>query len=126
MRQSIKLCEQEAALKIALYLRQEFGLSPTGTAAALADDVLKVTLYDALTPIGRLVSHDDHGPEILRSTYHLLHQHCRKQLHLRATRITGRSVVQSRLEVDPERGDITMVFLLSRLWNSTSLEGYHA
>ena len=105
--------EAEAAFKIARLMRREFGLTPTGAAARLGGDILRVTLEDAVSPLGRIVERVDGGVATLVGVYAILHDVNRARMHGLVSRILARPVRASALSLDVPSGDVTVTFQLA-------------
>jgi uncharacterized protein YbcI len=109
---SRKDVEREAAFRLSLFIQREFGLSPKETSVALDADMLRLTMEDALTPIGHTIAQSSDGPMILQSVYTMLHQTHRAQMETLITRIVGRPVWRSEILVDILQGNVSIEFQL--------------
>ncbi len=89
--------ETEAAAEVAQILRREFGLSPTAARADLCGNVLRVTLENAVSPLGRAIANAEGGEAALAAVYTLLHTVNQDLLHCAVSRIFGARVRQSQI-----------------------------
>ena len=112
---SARACiEGEAACKVALLLKREFGLTFGDAEATLCGGVLTVYVRDALTPMGRLIARTEGGGQVLQGVYDVLHEAHREQLHGLIACISGLPVRRSRIEVDTAAEAISVRFDLCR------------
>ncbi len=102
--------EREAASRLSLLMRREFGLMPAETLATLDAGALRIRLEDALTPVGRVIALSPDGPFVLQNMYQILHKTHRARMEALVTRIVGRPVWWSELQVDVPPGDIHVQF----------------
>lgn len=94
-------------------MRREFGLSPTEATADLCGAVLRVTLEDAVSPMGRVIARVPGGEAVLASVYETLHDVNRDRMHGIVSRILGVPVRQSRVEADLPTWDVIVTFGLT-------------
>ena len=105
--------EAEAAFQVAQVMRREFGLSPTSAAAEICGNVLRVTLKNAVSPMGRVVAQGPGGKDILENVYAILHDVNRDRMQGIVACILGVSVRQSLIEANLPTSDVLVTFWLS-------------
>ena len=94
-------------------MRREYGLTPAGACARLGADTLRVTLEDAVSPLGRIVERVDGGVATLMGVYAFLHEANRSEMHALVSRILARTVLNSILTLDVPSGDVTVLIHLA-------------
>ena len=94
-------------------MRREFGLSPTEASADLCGSVLRVTLENAVSPMGRIIAKVEGGETVLTNVYDTLHDVNRDRMHGMVSRILGVPVRQSRVEADLPTWDVIVTFGLT-------------
>ena len=94
-------------------MRREYGLTPSGVYARLGADTLRVTLEDAVSPLGRIVEQVDGGVTTLMGVYAFLHESNRAELHGLVSRILARPVRGSQLSLDVPSGNVTVIIHLA-------------
>ena len=104
--------EAEAAARIVPLMRREFGLSPTRAVADLCGSVLRVTLTNAVSPLGRLAAQTPSGAAALEAVYATLHAANRERLHSLIAGIVGVPVQSSFVEADLPTADVVLTFQL--------------
>lgn len=104
--------EAEAAFKVERVMRREFGLTPAGATADLCGSVLRVTLENAVSPMGRVIAQAEGGGAILGNVYGILHDVNRERMHGLVSRILGVPVRQSVVETDLPTSDVFVTFRL--------------
>lgn len=110
--------ETEAAFKVERFMRREFGLSPTEANADLCGTVLRVTLENAVSPMGRIIAKVQGGESVggeavLANVYDTLLDVNRDRMHAMVSRILGVPVRQSRVEADLPTWDVIVTFGLA-------------
>ena len=104
----------ELAFKISLILRREIGLPPCEAEAKMGGGVLSVRLFQALTPMARLIVRTEGGGPVVQGAYQILLDDCRERLHATVARIVGLPVRRSGIEVDAASEDVRVWFELYR------------
>ena len=104
--------EAEAASKVEQMMRREFGLTPSGAIAKLCGSVLRVTLENAVSPMGRVIAQADGGSALMENVYGILHDVNRERMHGLVSRILGVSVRQSLIETDLLTSGVFVTFRL--------------
>ena len=107
-----RVMEAEAAREVGQMMRREFGLSPAGAAADLCGSVLRVTLQNAVSPMGRVVAQAPGGEAALADVYAILHDLNRDRMHGLVSRVLGVPVRQSMIEADIPTWDVFITFRL--------------
>ena len=102
--------ELEAASKMSHLMQSEWGLRPADAWAEIGGGCLTITLTDALTPIGQIVSRTENGNALLQGVYEILYAAYRDRSEALIARIAGRSVPRSRVEVDSRTGSVALLF----------------
>lgn len=107
--------ETEAAFKVEQFMRREFGLSPMEASADLCGSVLRVTLENAVSPMGRVIARAQGGGAVLSDVYAILHDVNQDRMHALVSRILGVSIRQSMIEADLPTWDVSVTFRLGGL-----------
>ena len=120
------LLEAEAAAEVGQILRREFGLSPAAVRAELCGSVLRVTLENAVSPLGRAIADAEGGKAALTAVYALLHTANSSRLHCAVSRICGVPVRQSRIAFEfLPAWNVFITFQLEESLGKLSYDEFH-
>jgi uncharacterized protein YbcI len=101
----------EQLAKVARDLQQErTGHPPKAVTVVIGDDMLVITLHDALSPAERLMSETAKGAADVQDFHRQLFAVSSAQLRDEITRITGRTVREAAVEVEPVTGTVVHAF----------------
>ena len=101
----------EQLAKTARDLQQErTGHPPKAVTVVISDDTLVITLHDALTPAERVMSETAEGAERVQDFHRRLFAVSSAQLRDEIQRITGRTVQEAAVEVEPVTGTVVHAF----------------
>ncbi|MEK6258563.1 MAG: Na-translocating system protein MpsC family protein [Planctomycetota bacterium] len=90
--------------------QQRTGHLPNSVTVALSDDILVVTLHEALTPAEKTLAKSPAGAAQLQDYHHQLFSNSSDPLRLEINRITGRVVREAAAEVEPTTGSVVHAF----------------
>ena len=109
MSQPLPVLEQLAT--VAKELQQErTGHPPKAVTVVIGDDMLVITLHDALSPAERLMSATAAGATNVQEFHRQLFAVSSAQLRDEIKRITGRTVREAAVEVEPVTGTVVHAF----------------
>ncbi|MEI8229229.1 MAG: Na-translocating system protein MpsC family protein [Planctomycetota bacterium] len=101
----------EQLATVARNLQQErTGYPPKAVTVVIGDDMLVITLHDALSPAERLMSETAAGAADLQEFHRQLFAGSSTQLRDEIKRITGRAVREAAVEVEPVTGTVVHAF----------------
>ena len=101
----------EQLATVARNLQQErTGHPPKAVTVVIGDDMLVITLHDALSPAERLMSETAAGAADLQDFHRQLFAVSSTQLRDEIKRITGRAVREAAVEVEPVTGTVVHAF----------------
>ena len=95
---------------VSRFLRSEMGLQSSTALAEWRDDVLIVTLTEALTPIGHVAALTAGGEDLLETAYGTLYSVHQNRRHALLFEVIGQRVQQSNLTVDSGTGSFILTF----------------
>jgi len=101
----------EELAKVAKDLQQErTGRPPKAVTVVIGDDMLVITLHEALSPAERLMSETAAGAANVQDFHRQLFAVSSAQLRDEIKRITGRTVREAAVEVEPVTGTVVHAF----------------
>jgi len=86
------------------------GHPPKAVTVVIGDDMLVITLHDALSPAEKLMSETAKGAADVQDFHRQLFAVSSAQLRDEITRITGRTVREAAVEVEPVTGTVVHAF----------------
>jgi uncharacterized protein YbcI len=116
----------EAASSVEL---ERTGHQPSSVTVVLSDDILVVTLHEALTPAERALAKTHVGAMQLQEFHRQLFTNSADPLRLEINRISGRVVLEAAADIEPTTGSVVhamttgkmvQVFLLTQCAPATS------
>ena len=101
----------EQLATVARDLQQErTGHAPKAVTVVIGDDILVITLHDALSPAERLMGETAKGAADVQDFHRQLFAVSSSQLRNEITRITGRTVREAAVELEPLTGTVVHAF----------------
>ena len=89
---------------------QRTGHLPNSVTVALSDDILVVTLHEALTLAEKTLSKTPRGADQVQNFHRQLFSNSSDPLRLEINRISGRVVREAATEVEPTTGSVVHAF----------------
>ena len=89
---------------------QRTGHLPNSVTVVLSDDILVVTLHEALTLAEKALAKTPAGAVQLQDFHHKLFSNSSDPLRLEINRISGRFVREAAAEVEPTSGSVAYAF----------------
>jgi uncharacterized protein YbcI len=89
---------------------QRTGHKPKSVAVVLTEDILVVTLHEALTPAERALTQSVEGAAQVQEFHRQLFANSTAEMRLEIERIIGRTVRESTAEIEPATGAIVHAF----------------
>jgi uncharacterized protein YbcI len=86
------------------------GRSPTAVNVVLSEELLVVTLHEALTPAEKALARSSGGAAKVQDLHRQLFRHSSQDLRRQIERITGRQVREAIAEVEPASGAVLHAF----------------
>ena len=90
--------------------QQRTGHLPNSVTVVLSDEILVVTLHEALTPAEKALAKTLAGAAQLQNFHHHLFSNSSDPLRLEINRISGRVVREAAAEVEPKSGSVAYAF----------------
>jgi uncharacterized protein YbcI len=101
----------EQLAKVARDMQQErTGRPPKAVTVVISDDMLVITLHEALSPAERLMSETAAGAADVQDFHRQLFAVSSEQFRDEIKRITGRTVREAAVEVEPVTGTVVHAF----------------
>ncbi len=101
---------QQIAQAASVLEQQRTGHLPNSVTVALSDDILVVTLHEALTPAEKVLARSSAGAAQVQDYHNQLFSNSSDPLRLEINRITGRAVREAAAEVEPTTGSVVHAF----------------
>ena len=124
---------QQIAQAASAFEQQRTGHLPNSVTVALSDEILVVTLHEALTPAEKALSRTSTGAAQVQEFHNRLFSNSSDPLRLEINRISGRVVREAATAVEPTTGSVVhafttgsmvQVFLLTNSISMLPVNGY--
>lgn len=89
---------------------QRTGHAPASVSVVIGEDMLIVTLHDALTPAEKVLASSAAGAARVQEFHRQLFASSSNEMQLEIWRITGRQVREAAAEIDPTTGAVVHAF----------------
>ena len=105
------MCIRDRLAKVAKNMQQErTGRLPKAVTVVISDDMLVITLHEALSPAEKLMSRTAGGAADVQDFHRQLFAVSSEQFRDEIKRITGRTVREAAVEVEPVTGTVVHAF----------------
>ena len=101
---------QELAAMASAFQHQRTGHAPTAVTVVVSDDMLVVTLHDALSPAEKALAESPAGAARVQEFHRQLFSSSCDAMREEIERITGRAVREAAAEVETATGTVMHVF----------------
>ncbi len=101
---------EQLALAAKNFQQEITGHTPSAVTIVLSEDTLVLTLHEALSPAELILAKSVEGASKLREYHQQLFRNSVGALRKEIERITGRTVRQAAVEVDPGTGSVVHAF----------------
>jgi uncharacterized protein YbcI len=110
MKPTDSIIAQELAQVASAFQQQRTGHAPKSVTVALSEDMLVVTLHEALTPAERALAQSPVGAAQVQEFHRQLFSNSSKEMREEIKRITGREVREAAAEVEAATGTVVHAF----------------
>lgn len=105
------------------FQQQHTGHAPKSVTVVLSDGTMVITLHEALTPEEKVLCRTDEGETQIRDFHRKLIMDSLRPLQDEIERITGSTVREVHVEVEPETGAVIHVFTTGNMLQVFKLSG---
>lgn len=106
---------QQIAKAASALEQQRTGHLPNSVTVVLSDDILVVTLHEALTLAEMVLAKTSAGAAQLQEFHQQLFSNSSDPLRLEINRISGRMVLEAAAEVEPTTGSVVHAFTTGKM-----------